>query len=234
MIAPLVAGLAAGSVHVLAGPDHLAAVAPLAAGREGRSWTTGMLWGLGHAGGVLLVGSGALLLREVLPLDQLSGWSEKMVGAVLVGIGLWGILRARRQRVHIHEHAHDGHRHEHLHVHVADAEHLASQAHAPGAAHEHATTRTALGVGVLHGLAGSAHFLGVLPALAFPGRGDAIVYVLMFAVGTIGSMTAFAGLIGAVARRLSRDGTAFYRGLLYLLSAAAIVVGLVWLFPNPP
>jgi hypothetical protein len=34
MIAPIIAGFSAGSVHVPAGPDHLAAVAPLAAERQ--------------------------------------------------------------------------------------------------------------------------------------------------------------------------------------------------------
>lgn len=229
MIGPLVAGFSAGSVHVLAGPDHLAAVAPLAAGRVRLSWATGMLWGVGHAGGVLLVGIGALLLREVLPLEQLSGWSEKLVGAVLIGIGLWGIRQARRQRVHTHEHAHDDHRHAHVHVHAAEAEHVASHVHAPAAGHGHATTRAAFGVGVLHGLAGSAHFLGVIPALAFPDRSDAIVYVLMFGAGTVTSMTAFAALIGALSMRFARDGTAFYRALLYVLGTAAIAVGVVWM-----
>src|SRR5688572_3654911 len=66
MFAALLAGLAAGLIHVLSGPDHLAAVAPLAGGR-GRSWRAGFLWGLGHSGGVLAVGLLALGLRGALP-----------------------------------------------------------------------------------------------------------------------------------------------------------------------
>jgi hydrogenase/urease accessory protein HupE len=88
MIGAIVAGLSAGAIHVLAGPDHLAAVAPLAAERDKRPWTAGLLWGLGHAGGVVVVGVAALLLREVLPLDRLSGWSERLVGLVLIAIGV--------------------------------------------------------------------------------------------------------------------------------------------------
>jgi len=48
MLAATLAGLAAGLIHVLSGPDHLAAVAPLAGGR-GRAWRAGFLWGLGHS-----------------------------------------------------------------------------------------------------------------------------------------------------------------------------------------
>ena len=71
MLAATLAGLAAGLIHVLSGPDHLAAVAPLAGGR-GRAWRAGFLWGLGHSGGVLAVGLLALALRGALPIDALS------------------------------------------------------------------------------------------------------------------------------------------------------------------
>lgn len=242
MIESIVAGLAAGAVHVLAGPDHLAAVAPLAADGRDRPWRAGLMWGTGHASGVLLVGVGALLLREVLPIEALAGWSERLVGVVLIGIGAWGLSRARRQRVHRHAHAHDGRPHAHLHVHADPGIPLApasaggpaasaANAH-PAAAHAHlhpATTRAALAVGVLHGLAGSAHFLGVLPALALPTRTAAVAYVAFFGVGTILAMTVFAAAIGRLAAGSAGRGTAAYRGLLAVLGVVAITVGVIWL-----
>jgi len=229
MIEAIVAGLSAGAIHVLAGPDHLAAVAPLAAERDERPWTAGLLWGLGHAGGVVVVGVAALLLREVLPLDRLSGWSERLVGLVLIAIGVWGIRQATRQRVHVHEHQHDGHRHAHVHVHPQTVNHEAPHAHGAAAAHLHVPTGTAFGVGILHGLAGSAHFLGILPALAFTARSSSVAYVAAFGAGTVVAMTAFAALIGWVARRFSRNGARLYRALLSTFGAAAIVVGVIWL-----
>ncbi len=68
------AGLVAGFVHVLSGPDHLAAIAPCAATRKARAWRTGVRWGVGHSAGVLGVGLLALLARHALPLDALSAW----------------------------------------------------------------------------------------------------------------------------------------------------------------
>jgi len=229
MIGAIIAGLSAGAIHVLAGPDHLAAVAPLAADREESPWTAGLLWGLGHAGGVVVVGLAVLLLREVLPLERLSGWSERLVGLVLIAIGAWGIRQATRQRVHVHEHQHDGHRHAHVHVHNRAANHDAPHAHGAAAAHLHVQTRAAFGVGILHGLAGSAHFLGILPALAFAARSSAVAYVAAFGVGTVAAMTLFAALIGWVAKRFSRNGARLYRGLLFTFGVAAIVVGVMWL-----
>lgn len=229
MIGAIIAGLSAGAIHVLAGPDHLAAVAPLAANRDERPWSAGLLWGLGHAGGVVVVGLAALLLREVLPIERLSGWSERLVGLVLIAIGAWGIRQATRQRVHVHEHQHDGHRHAHVHVHPKAANHEAPHAHGEAAAHLHVPTRAAFGVGILHGLAGSAHFLGILPALAFSATSSAVAYVAAFGVGTVAAMTVFAALIGWVAKRFSRSGARLYRGLLFSFGVAAIAVGAFWL-----
>ena len=226
MVIAALSGLLAGLVHVLSGPDHLAAVAPLAADSERRPWLAGLDWGLGHTGGVLLVGVLALLLRELLPLEALSSWGERLVGVVLIGIGLWGFRRALGLRVHVHAHTHDGAPHEHVHVHAGGAGH----AHAPGGALPHSHTHAAFAVGVLHGLAGSSHLLGILPALAFPTRAASIAYLGAFGVATVFAMTAFAAALGLLAGRARSGGTGFYQNLLYGCSAAAILVGGVWLF----
>ena len=42
-------GIVAGIVHVLTGPDHLAAVAPLAVRRPKRAWLPGVRWGFDGA-----------------------------------------------------------------------------------------------------------------------------------------------------------------------------------------
>ena len=226
MLIAALSGLVAGFVHVLSGPDHLAAVAPLAADTQRRPWLTGLDWGVGHTGGVLLVGLLALLLRELLPIEVLSSWGERLVGVVLIGIGLWGFRRALGLRVHVHAHAHGGVRHEHVHVHAGGAGH----ADAPSAALPHSHSHAAFAVGVLHGLAGSSLLLGILPALAFATRAESVAYLVAFGLATIFAMTAFAGAMGLIAGRARSGGAAFYRNLLYGCSAAAILVGGVWLF----
>ncbi len=95
-------GLAAGFFHVLAGPDHLAAVAPLAVSDERAAWRSGLEWGVGHTAGVMLVGMLLLAFRELLPLDALSAWSERAVGAALVALGGWGLWSGRRPHGHSH------------------------------------------------------------------------------------------------------------------------------------
>lgn len=197
-------GLLAGLVHALSGPDHLAAVAPLVVEERRRGWSTGLLWGLGHSVGVWAVGLLAIALRGLLPVDRLSSFSERLVGAVLIGVGLWGLRRVwlARSRTNL----------ETPHHHPLPARH----------------SLAALWIGTLHGLAGSSHLLGVLPALALPTAAASIAYVAAFGLGSIAAMVAFSSALGLVAVRLSR-GTGAYQALLATFSAVSILVGGWWL-----
>jgi hypothetical protein len=97
-----IAGVVAGAFHVIAGPDHLAAVAPLVADDDRPAWRAGLAWGLGHTAGVLLVGMLLLAFRTLIPIEALSAWSERGVGVALVAVGLWGFWRARTGGGHSH------------------------------------------------------------------------------------------------------------------------------------
>jgi len=217
---PALTGLFAGAAHVLSGPDHLAAIAPLAVDQRRKTWRLGFLWGLGHSGGVWVLALLALLFREALPIDFMSSWGERLVGFVLIGIGLIGLRRLFTVRVHSHVHDHDGVRHAHVHVHVEN----------PSEEHpiEHAHSHSALGIGTLHGLAGTSHLLGVLPALLLPTRLAAGAYVIAYGIGSIAAMTAFSWVMGLIAHRLNRMGDRMYRMLLGGCCTLSIVLGLYW------
>src|SRR6267142_1397117 len=94
-------GMVAGILHVWSGPDHLAALAPLAVRRPVRSWVVGARWWLGHSAGVAVIGLLSLWLRNLLPVNLLSAWGERLVGLMLIGIGAWAMRKACR--VHAHE-----------------------------------------------------------------------------------------------------------------------------------
>jgi ABC-type nickel/cobalt efflux system permease component RcnA len=217
----LLTGMLAGAIHVWAGPDHLAAIAPLAVRRPRRAWLPGARWGLGHSAGVGLVGLLFLLLRELIPVDWLSTWGERLVGMLLIGIGIWAFRLALQHNLHAHEHEHDGERHLHLHTH--------SHGHAPQHETPHQHRHAAFGIGTLHGLAGSSHFLGVLPALAFPTKLLAAVYLIAFGVGTIAAMAIFSWGMGWLTLRFGARGVHAYRGLMGLSAGAAMGIGCFWL-----
>lgn len=188
------AGLATGFVHVLSGPDHLAAVAPLATGRERLQWRAGLQWGLGHTAGVLLIGLLLISFRQLLPIDLISAYSERIVGIALLVVGVWALARARTRRPHVH-----------------------------------AAAGASFAMGALHGLAGSSHLFGVLPALALPTQLDAFAYLGGFGAGAVFAMTAFSTFVGAIAVAAARQGINAYRGVLYACSLSAFLVGGFWL-----
>lgn len=216
-----ITGLIAGIIHVWSGPDHLAAVAPIAVRSTDKSWITGIRWGFGHSLGVAVIGGLSLVLRELLPLEAISGWSERLVGVMLIGIGLWGLRKAFKTRVHTHTHKHDGEVHTHIHIHSNPEEHNKPSAHV----HMHA----ALGIGILHGLAGSSHFLGVLPALAFSTMTESVSYITAFGIGTIISMALFSAALGIMSSRYALNNEKAYKWLMTACSSAAIFVGIFWL-----
>jgi hypothetical protein len=212
----VITGALAGFFHVLTGPDHLAAVAPIAVADRGRGWLAGWTWGLGHASGVVVVAVLAVLLRDVLPpIEVISAWSERLVGAALLVVGFWALRRSAK--VQPAEHAHGAMAHDHVHV-------QAGPVWFRRLGHAHAS----FCLGVLHGIAGSSHFVGVLPALALPTRAAALTYIAAFGAGTVSAMTAFAAAAGA-AGVSTRHRAAAHRMMMAVSALIAIVLGGVWL-----
>lgn len=191
-------GLIAGFVHVVSGPDHVAAIAPFAVRAKARAWQTGVRWGFGHSAGVLGVGAVALVLRDALNIELVSGWSERFVGVILLAIGAWGLLSASAPTASQNNH------------------------------HEH----PAFAVGTVHGLAGSSHLLGIIPALALPSDLAAAIYLLFFGLGSIAAMGAFSSVVGWAAGMPNAGGVKVQSVLLGLFSLIAIVVGCVWLLTS--
>ena len=218
----ILSGLAAGAVHVVSGPDHLAAIAPLAVHNWRKALAIGFRWGLGHSSGVLFVGLLAVVAREFIPVETLSGWAERLVGVLLIAIGIWGLRKGLRTRIHAHEHTHDGTTHLHYHAHAP------RDAHAPTEKGAHQHTHTAFIVGTFHGLAGGSHFLGVVPALVFPSRLQSLLYLAAFAIGTVVGMIAFASALGYASQKLEARPSGL-RWLLKGASFAAIAIGCYWI-----
>jgi hypothetical protein len=199
VIFSLLAGVFAGIIHVISGPDHLAAIAPLVTVDSRPHWRAGLTWGLGHTSGVVLIGLLLIAFRSLLPLDAISQYSERLVGVALVALGVWAALRAR-----------DLHRH----------------AESP---HAHPSGRASFAMGTLHGLAGSSHLFGVLPALALPTQAAALSYLTGFGAGAVVAMTVFAAVVGMLAVGANRRSKHAFQTMLYACSLSAFLVGGFWL-----
>jgi cytochrome c biogenesis protein CcdA len=223
-------GILMSSVHVITGPDHLAAVTPLAIENRKRAWHIGFFWGLGHVLGMLGIGGLYLAFREVIHVEKISGYSEYLVGIVLIGIGTWAIIKAFK---HFHSH----HIHPHYHAKPSPQVHIHRHEHDDEFEHYHQHPKsnrqnsiTALLIGTLHGFAGISHFLLILPTLALPSMKDSVIYLTGFAMGTIITMVAYALILGLVAQKTPDfPRSRVFRNLRIVAGSLAIAVGIWWL-----
>jgi hypothetical protein len=174
-------------------PDHLVAVTSLVAvdgGDVRRAARLGAWWGAGHAGALIVIGIPLILFKSSMP-----GWLERgaetAVGVVILLLALRIVVKWLRGdfRAGVHPHGAGGPApHRHLH-------------HGDRPAHAHRSVRSphqALGMGVLHGLAGTGA-VALLLIAALPGKLEAAAALAVFAPMSAVSMTlcttAFAWLL---------------------------------------
>jgi len=227
---PFIAALIASMLHVITGPDHLAAVTPFAIESKRRAWKIGLSWGLGHLAGMLGIGILFALFKELIPIDLISNYSEQLVGFVLLGIGVWALyklFKKEKKHAHLHVHSEQGpviHKHPHDHSHEASHHH-----HHPKPIHQ--TNLTSFSIGLLHGLAGISHFLLFLPVLSFENNADVSAYIIGFGIGIVLAMTLYTFVIGKVAS-LAKNGhnELFFKGIRFSGGLFAIIIGIYWIF----
>jgi sulfite exporter TauE/SafE len=157
-------------------PDHVIAVTTIVARQRTMTGAAaiGAAWGVGHTLTMLAVGSGIILFGWVIP-PRIGLSTELSVGVMLIVLGLMN-LTVRSEA---------GHDHSHDFVHRLD--------HRFGALGPYRLVRPLL-VGVVHGLAGSAAVaLLVLATIQNPRW--AVLYLLIFGLGTIVGMMAMTAAI---------------------------------------
>jgi len=214
------AGLWAGTLHTLCGPDHLAGLTPLTLGQNQTiAAAMGALWGFGHSSGQLILGLVFILLKErfhgIVPV--LSKWSGAIVGLTLIGIGVLGVYESLFQ----HE--------ESVPVEsVAMAGISGETGTGVGGA---VAKRKGLGtyfMGFLYGLQPDSLFV-VLPALALPSRIGAFMYISMFVIGTVAAMGGYSLAIGTASEAAAKERPLLLRHLSTIAGGLAILIGVVML-----
>jgi hypothetical protein len=173
-------------------PDHLVAVSSVVAADGGDTRAAARLggwWGVGHAGALLVIGLPLILLKSAMPI-WLEQAAERTVGVVIVLLALRIVVKWARGDFRSSRHRHELPPARHRHLHRADE---------PDHSHGRPRTRgQALGIGVLHGLAGTGA-VALLLIAALPTKLEAAAALLAFAPMTALSMalctTAFAWLL---------------------------------------
>ncbi len=230
IITPLIAGTLASMLHVISGPDHLAAVTPLVIETKRKGWKIGLFWGFGHLLGMLLIGVLFLLFQDFIPIETISAYSEQMVAFVLIGVGLWAFYKIFNED--------KNHNHPHIHTEKDAYIHIHKHEHNHNEAHQHSHKKvikqnviSSFGIGFLHGLAGVAHFLLLLPVLGFENQIEGVQYIIGFAIGTVLAMTTYALMLGKLTNfSKTQHNETFFRGIRFAGGLFAIVIGFYWLY----
>lgn len=226
---PFTAALFTSILHVISGPDHLAAVAPFVIESKRKAWKIGMSWSLGHLSGMMAIGFLFTLFGDFIPVDRISQYSEQLVGLVLIGVGvaaLYKIFRRRKDHKHLHIHS----EHEPLiHSHEHDHSRLKSHRHTHPKDLKQ-SNYASFSIGILHGFAGIAHFLLFLPVLGFESKSDSVIYILGFGIGIIVAMVSFAIVLGNISARSGNGhNDQFFKGIRLAGGLFAIIVGIYWM-----
>jgi high-affinity nickel permease len=150
-------------------PDHIAAMTTLVASGRDRATRAaarlGAWWGLGHGVTLVVFGVPILLAERYLP-QRLQQGAETAVAALIVFLGLRLLVRWRHGYFDLHAHPHSTQDHR----------------------HRVRTPMGAFGIGLVHGMGGSAG-VGVLLLAAIPSETVAVASLLLLALFTAVSMT---------------------------------------------
>jgi len=202
-------------------PDHVVAVATIVSRRPRflAGALIGALWGVGHTLTIVAVG-GTIIVLNLSVSHRLGLSLELAVAVMLVLLGSFRLVWTLRGRDHVHPehlrsvhdhtatpalhshpHAHDGIAHTHPHLHPSRW--LVAALQSVGVARG----LQSVGIGIVHGLAGSAAVaLLVLSTIKDPYW--AAAYLLVFGAGTILGMTAITATLtlafAATAPRFAR------------------------------
>ena len=77
--------------------DHIAAITDLTSAAENRrhGLVLSLLYALGHAGAVLVLGTAAIVFGSSIP-ESVDAWMGRLVGATLVALGVWVLVQLVR------------------------------------------------------------------------------------------------------------------------------------------
>lgn len=226
-------------------PDHVIAVSTIVSRERslGKAGLIGALWGLGHTITIVLVGAGIILFNLVIP-PRVGLTMEFSVGIMLVLLGALNLTGTTKR---VSEKYFPGHKHglgeqAHSHDQPAASSGLASVRSASSRLGAFHSLRPLL-IGIVHGLAGSAAVaLLVLTTIHEPRW--AVLYLLIFGVGTIAGMMLITAVMAVPFSYGSTRFAWFNRGLvtgsgllslgfgIFIIYQIGVVDGLFTSHPN--
>ena len=215
----LTLGFSLGLLHAF-DADHIMAVSAMASTKRtdnSRSYIKRMIrfcskWAIGH-GSVLLTLAALFIFAKIELPDYLTQFTEKLVGIILIGLGVWIIYTLRKQKILLNLHSHD----DITHIHLSEADKRD---------HNHQPVL----VGVFHGIAGSAPVLALIPAAEASTAWLGLFYVLLFSLGVLIAMMIFGVFFSYLQQWLANFGQRALQLTRMVIGFLSMGFGGYWLF----
>jgi high-affinity nickel permease len=198
-------GLLLGMKHAT-DADHVVALTTIVSKKPkfNQAAMVGIIWGLGHTIAIVIMGFIIIYMKVKIP-PNLEASFEVGVGIMIILLGVLSL----RQLLHKKEYA--------------------AVVEEKPAALLHRRDLQSLMVGLVHGLAGSAA-VALLVLNTIETINLAVLYLLIFGVGTIAGMMIISSFI-SLAYIFTKRSTVMYRTLCFSTAAFSIVFGLIYIFP---
>lgn len=219
LIVILLLAFPVGMIHAL-DADHIAAVTGMIDKKSGvgNSIRFCLNWAMGHSVTLLFIGALIFLFSINIP-DSVAAYAEFFVGVLLLMIGIGIAIEFFRKDVHLHFHKHDDKPvHAHWHTHQGDVK------------NDHSHQHKAVLVGILHGAAGYAPLIAIIPFTLNDSPWFALLYFLVFGLGVFISMLIVGGVIGILLKDITNRSTRVMNVFRAIISTVAVSVGSILIF----
>lgn len=204
--------------------DHLLAVSSLTEtmSRPRKVLAICSYWALGHGLTLLVVGASTLLLGMAAP-DRLSHFAEELVGLMLICIGLQALWKLIGQTTSNDVPT--------SFTNQMRCTSLDKMSTVPVYG-KHKSTKSAVFVGMIHGLAGSAPLLALIPLTNHESPWLGLSYLIFFSLGVLISMLAFGGFLGVIFDWLKKRVLSLLSVLHAIIAIGTICLGGYWIIGN--
>ncbi len=200
--------------------DHLAAITALASRGASKyeTATLGFSFGFGHVITLLIFGVVGLITGLVIP-QSFERKAEIFGGSLLIIIGLMIFYELTKKNVYAHQHSHDHPEEPHNHMHIHNR-----HPHANKHLHQHQATI----IGGLFAFSGLHNLLIMVPIVLATNILEGSLYILVFGIGLIISMSLYGLLIGKF-MNITRGSVLLSRATAILTALISITLGIYWI-----
>lgn len=214
-------GFGLGMLHAL-DADHVMAVSTMSNQKTGFLKTLKFCshWAIGHGGMLLLCGALLFGLGLAIP-EPIQQYAEASIGVFLIVLGGICLYQFKQEKIKLKLHRHGDIEHIHWHDESHPTEHSPeniNDRHLP------------VMVGGVHGLAGSAPALALIPSVAHGEFAISLIYLSVFSIGVLLSMAIFGLGFGWSQEFLKNKYHSLYQISRQVIAGGSILFGSFWLY----